>query len=70
MAGFPLDLTLGPIVIGAFFTVFFFGLICMQTISYLKKFPNDILLIKCTVSACSTSDLRIVDEAIGYISVV
>ncbi|KAJ7873359.1 hypothetical protein B0H14DRAFT_146487 [Mycena olivaceomarginata] len=49
MAGFPLDLTLGPIVIGAFFTVFFFGIICMQTINYLKQFPNDLILIKCTV---------------------
>ncbi|KAJ7047737.1 hypothetical protein C8F04DRAFT_19897 [Mycena alexandri] len=49
MTGFPLDLTLGPIIIGAFFSVFFFGLICMQTINYLQKFPNDIFLIKCTV---------------------
>ncbi|KAJ7781628.1 hypothetical protein B0H16DRAFT_627790 [Mycena metata] len=49
MAAFPLNLTLGPIIIGAFFSVFFFGLICMQTINYLKKFPKDIFLIKCTV---------------------
>ncbi|KAJ7162594.1 hypothetical protein C8R43DRAFT_302921 [Mycena crocata] len=49
MAGFPLDLTLGPIINGAFFTVFFFGLICMQCINYLKHYPNDIFLIKCTV---------------------
>ncbi|KAF7330756.1 hypothetical protein MVEN_02414300 [Mycena venus] len=48
MTGF-LDLTLGPIIIGAFFTVFFFGITCMQTINYLKQYPNDILLIKCTV---------------------
>ncbi|KAJ7230630.1 hypothetical protein GGX14DRAFT_584041 [Mycena pura] len=46
---FDLSLTLGPIINGAFFCVFFFGLICMQTINYLKAFPNDIMLIKCTV---------------------
>ncbi|KAJ7499295.1 hypothetical protein FB451DRAFT_33503 [Mycena latifolia] len=49
MAAFSLDLTLGPIINGAFFTVFFFGLICMQTINYMKLFPNDIWLIKFTV---------------------
>ncbi|KAJ7816617.1 hypothetical protein B0H13DRAFT_431128 [Mycena leptocephala] len=49
MAGFPLNLTLGPIIIGAFFSVFFFGLICMQTIYYLKRFPDDIFLVKFTV---------------------
>ncbi|KAJ7477096.1 hypothetical protein B0H11DRAFT_1290685 [Mycena galericulata] len=49
MAGFPLNLTLGPIINGAFFTIFFFGLICMQSINYFKQFPNDIYLIKCVV---------------------
>ncbi|KAJ6510209.1 hypothetical protein C8R47DRAFT_787572 [Mycena vitilis] len=49
MAGFPLNLTLGPLILGAFFTVFFFGLTCMQTINYLKQFPNDVFVIKCTV---------------------
>ncbi|KAJ7477097.1 hypothetical protein B0H11DRAFT_1290592 [Mycena galericulata] len=49
MASFPLNLTLGPIINGAFFTVFFFGLICMQSINYFKQFPNDIYLIKCVV---------------------
>ncbi|KAJ7146142.1 hypothetical protein C8R44DRAFT_756690 [Mycena epipterygia] len=49
MAAFPLNLTLGPIVIGAFISVLFFGVICMQTINYLKKFPNDIVLVKCVV---------------------
>ncbi|KAJ7493323.1 hypothetical protein B0H11DRAFT_1911236 [Mycena galericulata] len=47
MAGFPLNLTLGPIINGSFFTVFFFGLICMQSINYFKQFPNDIYLVKC-----------------------
>ncbi|KAJ6567232.1 hypothetical protein DFH09DRAFT_1156382 [Mycena vulgaris] len=49
MAPFALNLTLGPIVNGAFFSVFFFGIICMQTINYMKLYPNDILLIKCIV---------------------
>ncbi|KAJ7122804.1 hypothetical protein C8R44DRAFT_784583 [Mycena epipterygia] len=49
MAAFPLNLTLGPIINGAFFSVFFFGVICMQTINYLKQFPNDIVLIRCVV---------------------
>ncbi|KAJ7087214.1 hypothetical protein B0H15DRAFT_303484 [Mycena belliarum] len=49
MPTFNLNLILGPIINGAFFTVFFFGLICMQTINYLRLYPNDILLIKCTV---------------------
>ncbi|KAJ7688377.1 hypothetical protein B0H17DRAFT_655364 [Mycena rosella] len=49
MAAFSLNLTLGPIIIGAFFSVFFFGVTCMQTINYMKLFPNDILLIKCIV---------------------
>ncbi|KAJ7755673.1 hypothetical protein DFH07DRAFT_486264 [Mycena maculata] len=49
MPAFPLNLTLGPIINGAFFSVFFFGLICMQTINYLKQFPNDIFLTKCLV---------------------
>ncbi|KAJ7229079.1 hypothetical protein GGX14DRAFT_416595, partial [Mycena pura] len=46
---FNLSLTLGPVINAAFFCVFLFGLICMQTVNYLKAFPNDILLIKCTV---------------------
>ncbi|KAJ7230642.1 hypothetical protein GGX14DRAFT_584103 [Mycena pura] len=46
---FDLSLTLGPIINGAFFCVFFFGLICMQTISYFKAFPKDVMLIKCTL---------------------
>jgi len=46
---FNLNLTMGPIIIGAFLCVFFFGLICMQTVDYLKSFPNDCLSSKCTV---------------------
>ncbi|KAJ7716510.1 hypothetical protein B0H16DRAFT_1613472 [Mycena metata] len=49
MAGFPLNVTLGPIIIGAFLAVFFFGVICMQTVYYLKRFPDDIFLVKFTV---------------------
>ncbi|KAK7061389.1 hypothetical protein R3P38DRAFT_655082 [Favolaschia claudopus] len=49
MVAFALNLTLGPIICGAFFTVFFFGLTCMQTINYLKQFPNDFWMIKYTV---------------------
>ncbi|KAJ7188734.1 hypothetical protein C8R46DRAFT_29066 [Mycena filopes] len=46
---FPLNLTLGPIIIGAYFTIFFFGLTCMQTLYYLKRFRDDIFLVKFTV---------------------
>ncbi|KAJ7497972.1 hypothetical protein B0H11DRAFT_827618 [Mycena galericulata] len=45
-----LGLTLGPIICAAFFTVFFFGVITMQTIAYLHThFHKDLLFIKCFV---------------------
>ncbi|KAJ6492560.1 hypothetical protein C8R47DRAFT_432500 [Mycena vitilis] len=50
MADLSLNLTLGCILIGAFFTVFLFGLTWMQTISYIAHFPNDRFLVKFTVS--------------------
>ncbi|KAF7331717.1 hypothetical protein MKEN_00051500 [Mycena kentingensis (nom. inval.)] len=49
MAILNLSLTLGPIVCGAFFCVFFFGIICMQCVGYLKTFPNDPLVMRLTV---------------------
>ncbi|KAJ7229072.1 hypothetical protein GGX14DRAFT_616637 [Mycena pura] len=49
MADLDLSLTMGPIIIGAFLCVFLFGLICMQTVNYLKSFPNDSLSSKCIV---------------------
>ncbi|KAJ7497975.1 hypothetical protein B0H11DRAFT_827764 [Mycena galericulata] len=45
-----LDLALGPIICSAFFTVFFFGIITMQTTAYLHThFREDLLFIKCFV---------------------
>ena len=68
---FNLSLTLGPIINGAFFCVFFFGLICMQTINYLKAFPNDIMLIKCTVRlALYSFALFTLDNTLGHFSMV
>ncbi|KAF7303657.1 hypothetical protein MIND_00595100 [Mycena indigotica] len=46
---FNLDLTLGPIICGAFVCVFFFGVICMQTAHYLTTFPNDSNYVKSMV---------------------
>ncbi|KAJ7067909.1 hypothetical protein C8F01DRAFT_1364346 [Mycena amicta] len=46
---FSLSLNLGPLLCGAFICIFFFGIICMQTVNYLKTFPNDMLAMKCTV---------------------
>ncbi|KAJ7497976.1 hypothetical protein B0H11DRAFT_1909542 [Mycena galericulata] len=45
-----LALALGPIICAAFFTVFFFGVITMQTAAYLHThFHKDLLFIKCFV---------------------
>lgn len=69
---FDLSLTLGPIINGAFFCVFFFGVICMQTISYLKAFPNDVMLIKCTVRLAPYSFLPLftLDNTLGHFPMV
>ncbi|KAJ6581034.1 hypothetical protein B0H19DRAFT_1113352 [Mycena capillaripes] len=41
---------LGPIISAAFFTVFFFGVITMQTEHYIRShFRNDLLFVKCFV---------------------
>ncbi|KAJ7062059.1 hypothetical protein C8F01DRAFT_123681 [Mycena amicta] len=47
--GLNVNLILGPILCGGFLTIFLFGIVCMQTVNYLKTFPNDLLYVKCTV---------------------
>ncbi|KAJ7062062.1 hypothetical protein C8F01DRAFT_1284110 [Mycena amicta] len=43
--GVSISLILGPILCGAFLTIFLFGIVCLQTANYLKTFPNDLLAI-------------------------
>jgi len=46
----PFDLVLGPIIIAAFFAIFFFGVITMQTEDYIRNhFQSDPLYLKCFV---------------------
>ncbi|KAJ7062057.1 hypothetical protein C8F01DRAFT_1136296 [Mycena amicta] len=55
--GLNVNLILGPILCGAFLTIFLFGIACLQTVNYLKTFPNDLLYVKCTVLFLWTIEL-------------
>ncbi|KAF7303660.1 hypothetical protein MIND_00595400 [Mycena indigotica] len=44
-----ISLTLGPILSGAWLVLFLFGVLCIQTVNYLRTFPKDVLHVKFTV---------------------
>ncbi|CAK5276082.1 unnamed protein product [Mycena citricolor] len=43
------DVAVGPLFVGLCFAIFFFGMICMQTINYTKSFAKDTLYTKTRV---------------------
>lgn len=60
---FAADSTVGAIEIGALISIFLFGLVTVQTYTYVQRYPKDSLMLKLLVSAntpCVTRGAKLV----------